>query len=274
MLTPYLLQRAGPHVAFGVPGVLMLVATWVFWLGRHRFVHVPPGGREFLGEALGRDTRHALGRLAVLYVFVALFWALYDQTGSAWVLQAQSMNRRLFGLEWHAAQVQAVNPVLILLLVPLFSRVVYPGLGRFVRVTTLRKIGAGLALASLSFLVPAWVEAEIARGHAPSIAWHVFAYVLITAAEVLVSVTFLEFSYTQAPRRMKSVVMACYFLSVSLGNVFTSLVNLWVERSDSVLLEGPGYYLFFAGAMAAGTAVFAWAATRYHEVRILQDDGL
>ena len=47
-LTPVLLARWGPHAAFGLPGVLMVVATLVFWLGRKRFAHIPPGGRAFL----------------------------------------------------------------------------------------------------------------------------------------------------------------------------------------------------------------------------------
>ena len=37
----------GVRVAFGIPGVLMVVATVVFWAGRNVFIHVPPspGGR-------------------------------------------------------------------------------------------------------------------------------------------------------------------------------------------------------------------------------------
>ena len=48
VMTPVLLQWYGPHVAFGVPGVLMALATLLFWLGRNRFVHVPPAGKTIL----------------------------------------------------------------------------------------------------------------------------------------------------------------------------------------------------------------------------------
>ena len=54
-LTPWLLEHHGPHAAFGLPGVLMVIATFVFWLGRHRFAHIPPGGKEFVKEALGAE---------------------------------------------------------------------------------------------------------------------------------------------------------------------------------------------------------------------------
>ena len=89
LLTPWLLERHGPWLAFGVPGLFMALATLIFWLGRHTFVHVPPAGLDALKEAFGPAGRAALGRLAIVYLFVAVFWALFDQTGSSWVLQAE-----------------------------------------------------------------------------------------------------------------------------------------------------------------------------------------
>src|SRR2546422_10964968 len=40
ILIPELLQRCGPALAFGTPGIFMFIATVVFWLGRKRFVHI------------------------------------------------------------------------------------------------------------------------------------------------------------------------------------------------------------------------------------------
>ena len=110
LLIPLLLDEYGPHVAFGVPGVLMAVATLVFWLGRFRYVHVPPRGREFLRELGSREVLSALARLAPIYVCVAAFWCLFDQTASAWVLQAEGMDREWLGVTWLSSQLQAVNP--------------------------------------------------------------------------------------------------------------------------------------------------------------------
>ena len=47
LLTPWLLYWYGPHLAFGVPGVLMAIATLMFWMDRHKFIHVPPGGMSW-----------------------------------------------------------------------------------------------------------------------------------------------------------------------------------------------------------------------------------
>ena len=62
LLTPELLRSHGPHVAFAVPGLLMGLATVVFWAGRHRFVHIPPGGRDFLLQIRSPEGLGALAR--------------------------------------------------------------------------------------------------------------------------------------------------------------------------------------------------------------------
>ncbi|MFP8873774.1 MAG: POT family MFS transporter [Myxococcota bacterium] len=272
LLTPWLLQNVGPHAAFGVPGLLMLLATIVFWAGRWRFVHIPPDRRGFLRELSNPASFRALGRLAILYVFVAMFWALFDQTGSSWVLQAQELDRRFLGYEWLPSQIQALNPVLILLFIPLFSFGLYPLLERIFAVTPLRKIGIGLFITVGAFLVPAFLEMWIAAGATPSIGWQLLAYAILTAAEVFVSITCLEFSYTQAPRALKSVVMALFLMSVSLGNLFTSGVNYAIQRPDgSVALAGATYYLFFAGLMLATALLFVPVAMRFREHTYIQE---
>ena len=57
------------------------------------------------------------------------------------------------------------------------------------------------------------------------VGWQIIPYVLITVAEVLVSVTGLEFAYSQAPARMKSTIMSFWNLMVSLGNVLASFLS-------------------------------------------------
>jgi POT family proton-dependent oligopeptide transporter len=274
LCTPWLLDTLGPHVAFGLPGILMLVATGTFWLGRRTFVHVPPAGAAALRELVRPGALRIVARLFVIYAFVAVFWALYDQTGSAWVLQAEHMDRRFLGIHWYAAQIQAVNPIMILAFIPLFGRIVYPALDRIFPLTALRKIGLGFVLCALSFLVPAWIETRIAAGEHPSIVWQLLAYAILTAAEVLVSITCLEFSYTQAPRTMKSLVMALFLMSVALGNLFTSGVNYVIQAAEgSHVVSGVAYYLFFAAVMLVTTGGFVAVARRYREQTHLQDEG-
>jgi len=265
LATPWLLDRYGSAVAFAVPGLLMLLATLVFWMGRHRFVHIPPGGRRFLREAFSRRGLGALGRLAIVYLFVAVFWSLFDQTGSSWVLQAGQMNNTLWGVELLPAQIQAANPLLVMLLIPLFSYLIYPAIERVFPLTPLRKITIGLFLAAAAFSIPTTIQMAIDAGATPSIALQLLAYVVLTAAEVMVSITCLEFSYTQAPGTMKSLVMAFFMLSISLGNLFTSTVNFFIQTpgGDS-LLAGADYFLFFTVLMLVTATLFVVVARFYH----------
>jgi len=344
LLTPWLLKRAGPGWAFGVPGILMGIATLVFWLGRHRFVHIPPRGPAYFRETFGPKGLAAMARLAPLYLLVAVFWSLFDQSGGAWVQQAQQMDRRFLGIEWLESQIQAVNPLLVLVFIPLFSLGVYPLLGRLLTLTPLRKILIGFALAVASFAVSAFAQrlidreaarfaaevtplvavepvgidvpatvallreaglnawaddldrhglaaggsglaALVAGGRAvtvdgtrlraawPSVGWQLLAYVVITAAEIFISITCLEFSYTQAPPQMKSFIMSLYLLSISLGNLFTALVNrATTDAFGHSTLVGEWYYWFFAGCMALATVLLVPVLWWYRPQEYLQEE--
>lgn len=265
--------RPGPHVAFAVPGILMAIATVVFWAGRNRFAHVPPRGREFLRELTSREVLGALGRLIPIYICIAAFWCLFDQTASAWVLQAEKMDRKWLGVTWLSSQLQAVNPALILILVPLFAYVIYPVLNSMWPLTPLRKIGIGMFLTVPAFTVSALIERSIEGGNAPSIGWQVLAYVILTSAEVMVSITSLEFSYTQAPRSMKSVVMSFYLLSTALGNELTAVVNAVIQNPDKTTkLPGATYYWFFTAVMAAAAVAYVFVASLYRGKTYIQPD--
>ena len=347
LLTPWLLKHYGPGWAFGVPGILMAIATFVFWLGRHRYIHIPPKGVGFVREAFSKEGLGAMAGLLSIYAFVAVFWSLYDQSGGAWVLQAAQMDCNFLGIQWIESQVQAINPLLILCYIPLFAYVIYPVAGKFVKLTALRKIGAGLFLCVVAFGISAFAQQKIdvaqsdfaakvtpmvastsidypktieslreiernavardmenllkdapandaawqdkmaktmsvggiaiatdgARHDAnwPSIAWQLLAYLVLTMAEVLVSVTCLEFSYTQAPKKMKSFIMSLYLLSVSAGNFLTAFVNKFTQDADgNSTLVGASYYWFFTYLMLGAAVVYIFVSLFYREKEYIQ----
>lgn len=286
LLTPWLRDTYGPSVAFAVPGVLMAIATWVFWLGRHQFVHVPPSREKFFSQTFSSEGIRAVLNLLPLYLFVAMFWCLFDQTASRWVLQAEHMNRQLVDLSFlglstaattvTSDQILAVNPLLVMLLIPFFSFLIYPLLGKFFTVTPLRKIGIGMFLTIPSFMIPALVENWIDAGATPSMWWQVLAYLFLTAAEVMVSITCLEFSYTQSPKVMKSIIMSINMLSVSLGNVFASVVNGYIAREEAAgrdVLQGASYYWFFVVCMAVTAMVYVLWSQFYNGKTYLASEG-
>lgn len=251
-MTPYLLSRFGPSVAFGIPAVFMFAATFVFWWGRHSFIAVPPCGisqyRRFFGDAANLVR---LRRLAFIYVLVAVFWALYDQTGSTWVFQAEHMNRLVplgrGSVEILPSQLQALNPLLVLIAIPFLDT--RPGRKFFAEVPRLIRVRRGMILTALSFVVIGICQYSIDAGASVSVGWQAFAYLVLSIGEILVSVTTLELAYTCAPIGMKSLVTSFYLLSVSLGNSFTALVN----ASLSADRPGGGYFLSFAAFMVVAS---------------------
>jgi POT family proton-dependent oligopeptide transporter len=276
ILCPLLLSNPayGPRWAFGLPGVAMVLATISFWLGRRKFVHIPAGGTKFLGEFFSREGLGALGRIVMVYVFVAVFWSLWDQSsGGSWTLQCEKMNLSFFGLKLLPSQVQTANPIFILLFIPLVNYVIYPAWGKFMEVTPLRKIGVGLLLTAVSYLVIAHIQTLIDAGGRPTVWWQFLAYVILTLGEAMVSITGLEFSYTQAPNKMKSAIMAAWLFTVSMGNLFTAQVNRFILRPDGTTkMTDHQYYLFFAGLMLVTTVLFAVVASFYRGRTYLQGD--
>jgi len=270
---PILLDKCGPALGFGVPGIFMLVAMVSYWLGRYKLVHIPPAGKVGWRETLDKEGVRTFGRLCIVFLFVSMFFALFYQSESAWVLQAGKMDLRWFGKDWLPAQMQSANPVLIMILIPLFAYVIYPGLNRIWTLTPLRKIGIGMFLTAASFLVPVWIEIQLERGFQPSIGWQFFAYIFLTGAEVMVSITALEFAYTQAPRKMKSLIQSINLLSISLGNMFAAVVNNVITNEDGTSkLPGASYYWFFVISMLVTGVIFIPVARWYKPKEYIQDE--
>jgi POT family proton-dependent oligopeptide transporter len=126
-----------------------------------------------------------------------------------------------------------------------------------------------------SFLVSGWIETQIASGLKPNIGWQLPAYALLSAGEVMVSITSLEFAYTQAPKHMKAIIMSLYLLSISAGNAFTALVHFFIANPDgTVKLQGAAYYNFYAALSIGCVAVFMFVARKYQEKSYFQSETL
>jgi POT family proton-dependent oligopeptide transporter len=279
ILTPVLLDKYGPWLAFGIPGVLMSIATFVFWMGRWKFIHIPPGGKKWVKETFSKEGRMILGKLSIVFLFVAMFWALFDQTGSTWVFQAREMDRTIFGVELLESQIQAVNPILILTLIPIFYYGIYPWMNKYVfELTPMRRIAIGFFVAIPAFALTAITQdtidqIAISGGPAPSIGWQMLSYLIITIAEILISITCLEFAYTQAPKTMKSIVMGFYLASVSVGNAVTAGVIYFNENADGTLkLEGADFFWFFTLLIAVTAILFLLVLKFYIPKTYIQDE--
>lgn len=278
LLIPLVYRHWGPAWAFGIPGGLMFLATAIFFFGRNRYRRVPPrgvsranfvninvhaakGGWPAAETAFGAEAVagvKAVWRILGLFAFTPVFWALLDQNSSEWVLQATKLDLHFGGVQWLPEQIQSLNPILVLAFIPLFSFAVFPWLERRgMRLSAHRKIGWGFVLLVAAFGIIWLLQRAIDAGGTPSVGWQMLAYVLLTAGEVLVYNTGLEFAYTQAPASMKSTIMSFWLITIALGNWIVSLINSSIAHGGwFAQLTGARYYLFFIGLMGAVTAVY------------------
>ena len=256
LFMPLILKQFGGAVAFGIPGVFMLIATIIFWSARRSYVHVKPSAHEdpnsflkvvrtalslgpagravalvgvvlagvalafwndlgvvaalctalviliafggagawmALDRAVPRHGAEAVAsvravlRLLVIFGLVTPFWSLFDQKASTWVLQADQMTKPAW---FQSSMMQALNPALVLILIPFNKVVLYPMLENLgLRLTALRRMGAGIAFAGLAWIVVGLMQLWLDGGDKVAITWQVLPYALLTLGEVLVSTT-------------------------------------------------------------------------------------
>ncbi|XP_037282426.2 solute carrier family 15 member 1 isoform X3 [Rhipicephalus microplus] len=182
-------------LAFGVPAALMVLALVLFMVGKPLYRIVPPAGNvvvrvlQCIWHALSRKMRAKESRehwldhaddvfersliadikdvlhVLVLYVPLPVFWALFDQQGSQWTLQANKMDGEILGYQVLPDQMQLVNPLLILVLVPVFSYGVYPMFNRCNLLNRpLQKITVGGLAAAAAFAVAGCLDLALESG--------------------------------------------------------------------------------------------------------------
>lgn len=288
LFIPLLKKYYGPGIAFGVPGILMAIATVTFWLGRKKYKRVPPAGikkenfftitlyallklfsrkpGQKVWEAVGEkysaksiDGIKAVYRVLAVFAFTPIFWALWDQNLSEWVLQATRLDLTLVGdFKILPEQINFINPLFLVLLIPVFTSFIFPFLEKKgIKASPLRKIGAGLVVIGFSFLIIALLQEKIDGGGKPSVWWQILAYILLAASEILVSVTCLEYAYTHSPKSMKSTMSALYLLGISVGNLLVGLINgNIVSKGFFSQFTGAKYYWLFIGILAVSIVLF------------------
>ena len=304
---PWTYEHFGPRWAFGIPGLLMALATIIFFSGRKKYVKVPPQGvnrnnlvfitwyalthlsqrktgQSMLDVAKGPynpervEGVKAVYRVMSVFFFALAFWAVWDQCLSEWTLYAERMDR-VINLGFTSftvlpGQLSTVNTVFLLLFIPFFNYVVYPWLDKIgLKTTPLRRLGTGLILTALSFVVIGIIHTSLDHGGTPSIWWQVFAFMILSAAEVLVSITGLEYAYTHSPKSMKSTMTGIWFLVVSFGNLITALVNGLIEDGGwwARMLKGANYEWFFVIFICVFILIFLFVAPRLKERNYITD---
>nr|AZA15223.1 peptide transporter family 1 [Anisakis simplex] len=99
----------------------------------------------------------------IIFMPVPFFWALYDQQGSRWIIQAVAMDSRVSdSFSILPDQVITINSILVLLFIPIFQTLVYPAFEKCgIRTTPLRRLVVGGFLGALSFVICGLVQLKV-----------------------------------------------------------------------------------------------------------------
>jgi len=128
-------------------------------------------------------------------------------------------------MQLDASQIPALNPFMVMILIPLTNKGIYPLMARLgYEPHPLRRMTIGMFVTAISFVAVAIIQHVLDAGTKLHVFWQIIPYLIITMAEVMVSITGLEFGYSQAPKRMKSVIMGFWLLTVAFGNVLVALL--------------------------------------------------
>jgi POT family proton-dependent oligopeptide transporter len=324
LVIPWLREHKGYRIAFGVPGIFMLIATIIFWSGRKYYMRVPPttqtksagfmrvtwyalshlghrkSGQSMWDVARERftarevDAARSVGPILAVFAPICIFWSLFDQTSSTWVMQGNKMancevlvnlakqalsaihitdvtaSKIASAFIISAEQMQSTNALLVMILVPLMLWL-YPRIEKLtgMRVSPLRRMGAGLVLGAVSYVIVGLLQTRVDAGAQLSVLWQTIPYILLTTGEVLLSTTGLEFAFTQAAAEMKSTIMSFWLLTVAFGNLFVPVLtsfkgHLLGTASESASVSASTFYLY-AGLTLGVAIVFALIAMRYKE---------
>lgn len=183
------------------------------------------------------------------------------QKGSRWIFQADKMNGDIGIYIIKPDQMQMVNKFLLLILIPLFECVVYPILNKLGVGRMLQRMTAGGVLTAVSFLLSAILQFKIDASppHSVHMFWQLPQILALTTGEVLFSPIGLAFSYEESPKNMRSIALAFWLFTNSLGNLITVLLVPSLTVFDSIAYE----FLFFSGLMFIDMIIFAILAFNY-----------
>jgi POT family proton-dependent oligopeptide transporter len=269
---PWIRTNYSYRLAFLFPAGLMVVAFAIFAAGKRFYAVESVARREKTPEERAAQ-RSVLARISGIFAVVAFVWTIQDQSASTWTFFARDyLNLHLFGpidmtifgrtfsigtLE--PDQIQGINPVLIVILLPLVT-VFWHWLDRRglkLRPTDKMVIGFVLGIVTMATMAAAGFltskEAKI------SVLWEIVAYVVITTAETCISVVGLELAFTAAPKHMKSFVTACWLLTIFAGDSL-AIPLTWLYDAMS---PGP-YFSLLTLLMLAVTAAFVFVANRFN----------
>jgi POT family proton-dependent oligopeptide transporter len=256
----------GFQVALAVPAVLMVVAAFIFGIGKRYYPKENVQARPPKTPEQRKAEWATLARLGGVFLIIIFWWFVYDQNADIWIYFAKKyMDLRL--ITWPITitltpdQVQFVNPLFIVLFTPLFNwHWNWLSRRRGAQVPATQKMLLGFVLMFVTTLILTGTAVLAHAGTSVSVWWQILAFAVLTYSELCVSMIGLQFAYEQALPGTKSFVTAVFFVTIFIGD---SLGGYYSSFYENPLTPTP-----FFGAqivlMAVCTVLF-WIVARKFE---------
>ena len=177
-------------------------------------------------RSLDRSEKMRIGVIYIIAFFVIFFWAAYEQAGASLTFFAdEQTDRHIGGWEMPTSYFQSFNPVMIVVLAPLFASF-WSFLGRRgLEPSSPRKQAIGLLLLSLGYLYVAFGVKGVEPGMKVSMVWLAGLYLIHTMGELCLAPIGLSLVYKLSPARFSSLLMGVWYLSTSAANKFAGLLS-------------------------------------------------
>lgn len=324
----YVQQEIGFDYGFLIPLISMLAALVIFVAAKKRYLQTPIGGsilitscgvccetckngkrswdyarKDHGGSYSNQTVDGVISVMKVLpvFIFIIVYWAVYSQMSTSLFLQSERMNISVGQAKLPAAVLNVFNTIIILILIPIMDKLVYPLLAKHGRSPThLQRIGIGLFLVGTSMLYAAileifrkrdisangYITQELADKTFNASKLTMFAqipeFALIGASEVFTSVSGLEFAYTQAPKVMQGLIMGLFLMTSGLGNYVASaivkIVKSWAkdDASDWYPQEPNNghleYIMFLLAALTLVNLIFFIIVARWYKYKVSDEE--
>jgi POT family proton-dependent oligopeptide transporter len=263
---PFIRDEYGYSAAFMAPTILMAVALGIFYLGKKHYPveEIKRGVDKIIKTPEQKhEDRQVLLRLSGLFLMIVFFWSIFDQAESTWTLFARDyMDRDISLFGWSKTippdAIQSFNPVLIVAMTPLFAWLwMKTDRSKKFRLSSPKKMLLGFFLVILCMAVMS-IAGYLAASAKVPILWELGAYVLITMAELCISVVGLQLAFEEAPERMKSVITGIWLFTVFLGNILAA----WFARVYTAMSPG-NYFAIMTVMITVVTILFYFIGRRF-----------
>lgn len=319
----YIQQNLGFQYGYLVSLLSMLVCALIYVVLKYKCGYRPPEGsilKDIFGVCCAtkcKGFKYARksgkyssdlvdGVVAVLnvlpiYGLLIIYWAVYSQMSTTFYLQTERLNIQVGKVNLPVAALNIFNTLIILILIPIMDRIVYPFLTKYnKKPTQLQRIGVGMVFAALSVVTAGVLEIyrkeEISNygGRKQILDGAVFSasslsmflqvpqFLLMGISEVFFSISALEFAYSQAPESMQGVVFGLNLMVGGLGNYAAELILKIVEKATyndpwfpDEINNGHADYVFFifGGLMMLNLFIYILVARRYkYRCNVTGDD--